>query len=257
MSTLVGRALCKDHANISQTDAQFDAILDSLRETVSRQAEDITGRHFASGVRTEYHNSFTQNFGDPTPQWLFVEAPPIDTGQTMTLVWAPFDDHTNNGTTLVQNEDWRLETRIDGTAVGLRIQRFKSVPNTFPLPAGVSFLLGDSPTGFQFTYTGGYAVSAVAGAPPAGKVRDPFTDGEGDVVAVPAGLQAILAAKVAENWKYVEMATRTNTDAKSAFSRGDAGVLRLILDRGLSLGWTDVQKVLLAPYARGDRSWIR
>ena len=105
MSTLVGLSLCKDLANVPRHDARYDTLLNAIRERISRDVEDITGRQFATMERTEYHQSYQQVFGDPTPQWVFVDAPPIDTGQTLTLTWAAFDDHATNGQDLTLGED--------------------------------------------------------------------------------------------------------------------------------------------------------
>lgn len=249
MSTLVGLQRVKAHANLPAADAQFDTILNLLREKASREVEHMTGRAFAKLERTEYFESYEQIFGDPSPQYLFPNAAPIDTGETTTLIWAPYDDHADNGTPLVEGEDWRFQTDRDGAAIGLRIQRFSTFPTRFPLPAGATAVLGYSPTGFQLTYTGGYDVSAVPAAPPAGQNPDPCAVGEGDVVAVPDGLASIVALKVAGDFKHLRKITRGNGQDVDA-------MLTTLQTVGAIPPWTDAQLASVRLYNREDHQWI-
>lgn len=159
MSTLVGRIAIKDLANIARSDTRYDSVLDDMREHASRQIEEITARQFDKIARTELHPSYQQSFGDPSAQYIVVNAPPIDQAVVPVLTWAPYDDHDTNGTPLTNPEDWRYELDARGDAYGLRVQRLTSVPANLPIPPGAIGLLGDSPTGFQVTYTGGFTVS--------------------------------------------------------------------------------------------------
>lgn len=254
MSVLTGLVAVKGLANIAASDARWDAVLNLLRERASRDVEDMTGRQFTKAERTEFFPSYEQSWGDPTPQWLFPNAPPIDTAQATTLVWAPYDDHANNGATLVQDSDWRFEVANDGTTVGIRVQRFSSFPANFPLPAGGGDILRDSPTGFQLTYTGGYTGSGGAADPPAGENRDPYVDGESDVVAVPSALSGVVTQKVAADFQYL-MQQRGRL-AQGA-GRGDAEVTVAILQTGAVLPWNALQRQVVMQFARKDVSWAR
>lgn len=251
MSTLVGRQAIKDFANINRADTRWDDLLDLAREDVSRQVEEITARTFDKRERTELHPSYHQMFGDPAPQYVIVDAPPIDTALTVTLIWAPFDDHTNNGTPLTTPEDWKFETDKQGDAWAIRVQRFTSLPQNLPLPQGAIGVLGDSPTGFQVTYTGGYAVSAVIPS------SDPIDAGEQDVVQVPTSLASLLAQKIADDFRFFVAGRRLGaTDPDKILEAGQqAGGFGATVSPGIVRPWTDAQIARLLTFGRKDLTW--
>ncbi len=264
MTKLVGQSLVKNFANVATADTRWDHIFDAQIQQASAEVEHLTARQFLKVERTELHLSYEQVWGDRTPQWVVVTAPPIDTGETTTLVWAPFDDHDTNGTTLTFEQDWRFEMTA-GEAVGLRIQRFSSWPETLPIPAGSFSMLQYSPTGFQVTYTGGYAASAAASVISGQPGRfDPYDVGEAEVVAVPAGLQGVIAAKIGEDFKFLQATRAISTPeqgeiaARIVAGGGSRGITGESVGGGLLLRpWTPQQVTALDPYKAATQSWIR
>lgn len=251
MSTLVGRIAVKDAANIAWADTRWDSVIDMMRDLVSRQVEEITGRVFAKVERTELYPSYTQYFGDPSPQYIAVNAPPIDTGETVTLLWAPFDDHATNGVELTTPDDWHFETSAQGEVWALRVQRFTSFPQNLPIPPGAYGTLSDSPTGFQLTYTGGYTVST-------GSSSDPVEIGEEDVVAVPAGLASLIAQKIADDFKFFRAQRNQETadPSKMVEQMQQAGAFGTVVSTGFIRPWSEAQLAYLRMFARKDMSWI-
>ena len=251
MSYLVGRLAVKDAANISRADTRWDSVLDLMRELVSRQVEEITGRVFAKVERTELHPSYSQYFGDPSPQYVIFNAPPIDTGETVTLLWAPYDDHASNGTPLTTPEDWHYETDKQGEIWALRVQRFTSYSHYIPIPPGGYGTLGDSPTGFQLTYMGGYTVST-------GSSTDPVEIGEEDVVAVPNPLASLLSQKIADDFTYFRAQRMQGVADPSAIvtQMQQAGGFGVVVSTGFIRPWSEAQLAYLKMYARKDMNWI-
>jgi hypothetical protein len=265
MAKLVGRSLVKNLANVATADTRWDAVFDAMIEEAGAQVEDVTGRIFEYGARVEYHRSHEQVWGDRTPQWVIVQAPPIDVGETVTLVWAPFDDHDDNGTTLELDVDYRYETNAAGDVIGFRIQRFSSWPETLPVPAGTFSLVQQSPTGWRASYTGGYAASAAASAIAGQPGRfDPYDVGEAEVVAVPSGLQFVIAAKIAEDFLFLR-STRMATTVQEAqllaqlvAGGGQRGLTAEAVGGGFLLRpWTPQQRAALDPWKLASQSWIR
>lgn len=194
MALLIGRGIVKRHANVNAADTQYDALIDAIRQLVSEQVEEVTGRRFEKAARTEFFRSYDQSYGDPEPQWIFPSAWPIAQSPAPTLTWAPYDDHDANGTDLELGTDWQfvLDDRTPAAAYGIRVQRLASFPLTIPIPAGAGTIFTHSATGFRLQYEGGYDSSGDPDDP-----NDPCDVGEANVVQVPSGLQALLAQKAA------------------------------------------------------------
>lgn len=252
MSTLVGRAAVKRAANVALADTRWDEIIDLMRDLVSRQVEEITGRVFDKVERTELYPSYTQYFGDPQPQYVIVNCPPIDSGETVTLLWAPFDDHDTNGTALTTPDDWKYETDKYGEIWALRVQRFTSLPQNLPIPPGAYGTLGDSPTGFQTTYTGGYTVSDL------GSPTDPVEIGEDQVVAVPVGLASLVTQKIADDFNYFKAQRLQGTTDPAAVvtQMQQAGGFGTVVSTGFIRPWSEMQLANVKMFARKDMAWI-
>ena len=250
MSYLVGRIAVKDAANVARADTRWDSVLDLMRELVSRQVEEICGRVFDKVERTALHPSYTQYWGDPTAQYLIVDAPPIDSAQTVTLIWAPYDDHATNGTPLYTPDDWKYELDKQGERYAIRVQRFSTVPVNLPIAPGTT-ILGDSPTGFQLTYTGGYTVSAASSS-------DPIEIGEENVVAVPNPLASLLAQKIADDLTYFRAQRKQGvTDPQAIVTQAQqAGGFGVVVSTGFIRPWSEAQLAYLKMYARKDMNWI-
>lgn len=239
MAVLVGRSAVKDIANVPSADTRWDPVIDALRERATRDVEEATGRAFAEAEYVEFHPSYNQVFGDPTPQWVIVKAPPIQS--VAELVFAPFDDHDDNGTPLVQGQDWQFEENRHGEKWALRVQRFSSVPTTLPLPAGFTSILQESPTGFRVTYTGGYAASATTVDP------DPLDEGEEGVIGAPSALQHLVALKVADDLLWIQANRRQDPEQLSTILQA-GGLLR---------PWSADQAEALRSWTRRDLDWAR
>lgn len=258
-ANLVGLAAIKRLANVSETDARWDDVLNLLRDRVGSDVEDITGRQFPKQTRTEFFQSYPQEWGDPTPQWIFPNAFPIDEAASIALTWAPFDDHDTNGTDLEKDKDWRFERDHAGRAVGIRVQRFSSFPQNFPLPLRGGSILRDSPTGFRLTYDGGFDLSAAAPTPGAGENVDCFLAGEAEVVqfdAADAPLADLAAQKAAADFQYLRE-QRALFQRVSQATRGEAMILRSLLDTGAVLPWNPLQRQVILSHARKDLAWVR
>lgn len=227
MAQLTSRNLVKQLSNIAEMDTRFDTIIANLIDTASDQVEEITERTFTAGVKTEFHTSYDQRFTDPDSQYLWVRSPPIDLGQTETLVWAFRNDHDINGITLTRDVDYTIPDTLDH----LVIDRLRSIDTAF-LPVGRTQILSYAERGFKYTYTGGFALTGGASSDPAD---------EPNLVTVPSGLQMVIAQKIAADILRLKAARRLQM--RFGADRHDLKDFAEIL-----LPWTDPQIKALQPY---------
>lgn len=211
MTKLTDRSLVKDMIGLGRADTLYDNILNGMIQQASDEAAEFCRRDFAKKARVEYFQSYEQLATDPTPQYIWLDGP-VDTEQPLVIVYAMYGDHANGSEVTPENYILDAEQgliKVRGGAGSLLYQ--------LPI-ASRGMLYGQDPTGFQVTYTGGYAVST----PPNNHTPDPLDDF--DVAAVPAGLKSILALKISEDFK----------------------------DRKVLLPWTKEQKGSLKPYQKKD-----
>lgn len=186
---LTERALVKDLLQIARADTLLDPILMGMIETTSKEAERLCRRKFAKSERTEFYKSYDQDFADPTPQYIWLDAP-VDTAEDLVINWAMFNQHATAGT-LLNPEDYTLDAEEGLILVhGMTGLSNQAVPNTLGRP-----IYQYSPTGFRVTYTGGYALNTK----PVGEPDDPLDDY--GVVQVPDALKYVIARKVADDYE--------------------------------------------------------
>jgi len=157
MAQLTSRSLVKQLSNLNETDTRFDTMITAMIESACDQVEHILERTFTYAAYTEFHRSYSQSFSDPDQQYIWVQSPPIDDAETITVVWALRNDHDVNGISLTQNNDWTLTEAKDG----IIIDRLRSIDTAF-LPVGRSHILSYAPRGFKVSYTGGFALPVAA-----------------------------------------------------------------------------------------------
>jgi len=138
---LTERSRVKDILGIALADLVNDTTINGMIDQASREVEQICRRTFTKGPRREYYQSYEQNPFDPDPQYLWLDGP-IDPDEGMTIVWAAYDRHDDNGITLTPppalgnvqltvNADYRVD--LDKSLVIIRSST-GSVAN-MPIPA--------------------------------------------------------------------------------------------------------------------------
>ena len=155
---LTERYRVKDILKINRADTKFDDLFNQMIEQASEEVEHHTRRTFAYGAQVEFLQSYEQVPGDPTPQYLKVKAWPIDTGETITIVWSAWNDHDTNGITVDP-------TDIDNSQAdkGWLIVYFnKFNPVTVPHP--LRTVVTNNPRGWRVSYTGGYSLPTPSGS---------------------------------------------------------------------------------------------
>lgn len=206
MVKLVERALVKDLLRLPRADTLQDGILNGMIEQCSAQVERITRREFTYAARVEYHRSYEQTAVDPEPQYITLNAFPVDTDETFLLQWSPHDHRTGHIIDLSEsNEDYELLAE-KGMVV---VRTAGGIVNNLPLLGSIIFSY--APRGFKVTYTGGYAVSEHPGGDP-----DPLDDY--DVVQVPDSLKQVVAQKVALDFQAVRMLRAFTDDERKSLS---------------------------------------
>lgn len=186
---LVERSYVKNLLGIALADTMLNAEIDNVLDFHCQMVEEITDRVFNEVERTEYHQSYEQSWADPEPQIIFLKAAPIDTGETFTIVYAPYEQHATQGTTLVLNDDYWISDETKGI---IHILKASGNITTNPYIALGSPSIAYAPRGFQITYTGGYADSA-------GSNTDPLHDY--GIPTIPVALKQLIAGKAARDFK--------------------------------------------------------
>lgn len=158
MVKLVERALVKDLANIARADTQFDARLNSMIAQASTQVEKMTKREYEKKVRVDFLQSYEQYWNEPEPEYLWVTGYPIDTDESLEIIWASQDRHDTNGVTL--SADATPPDYLVQSDIGLITARGATglISNFPPYSSGQPLFTYD-PRGFRVTYTGGYVLS--------------------------------------------------------------------------------------------------
>jgi len=247
MPKLCERSRVKDLINVARADTIYDRLLDGLIDQAGEQVEGMTGRQFTKLERVEYHQSYEQSPYDPMPQYIWLEAFPIDLAETFSIVWAPANDHDVNGVALTntagQAPSYVIPNNGENTnsgAGGLVIVRG-------PLPAASLVLLpnlgqtflGYAPQGFRVTYTGGYDfIDDTPSIPP-----DPMDDIE--ALAVPIALRQIVAQKIADDFLF---SIRTERPKQTLYYPPGPRQSIMNTPTGLLLPWTPEQQQLLRPF---------
>jgi hypothetical protein len=177
----------KDALRMARADTLHNANLKFLLDYNSTMVEQLTGRPFEKVERTEYHKSYDQGITEPDPLYIFPKSVPVDSAQTLTLIYAQGGLYDTAGVTLVINTDFTLGENNEYLAV----RAATGLVNT-SIAATVAPVFAYAERGFRLLYTGGYVKSAAPGS-------DPLD--EGNVVAVPDALKMIVAAKVARDFE--------------------------------------------------------
>jgi hypothetical protein len=169
MTRLTSLALARDAAFLRPDDDTQDTLLIALIEEASDEVERYCCRSFTKSARVEQFRAYNQEYGDPTPQYVWLDGP-VDLAQPFVVTYTPpysidpFIIASQITSTTLQAKDYAL----DSTKGLLLI-----------LPTQFYY---ENPLGFTITYTGGY-----------------IADSDG-FIAGPAGLQMIVANKVAEGF---------------------------------------------------------
>lgn len=188
MVKLTERARVKDYAKIARADTLHDGLINDMIEQASEEIQDLTRREFEKKQRTEYHTSYEQTAFDPEPQIVLANAWPIDEGETIELIWSPYDHREGLTTELTQaNEDFT----VDAEKGFIWVRSNGGLVNNLPLLGTTIFSY--APRGFKLTYTGGYEVTTE----PQGHTADPLDDF--GVAQVPESLKNIVAQKIAKD----------------------------------------------------------
>jgi len=195
MVKLVERVRVKDALGIARMDGLYDETLTEMIEQASEEAETYCRRKFTYAARVEYHTSYEQGPSDPDPQYIWLDGP-VDQGQPISIVWAPYQNHDDVGLTLSPPQDYRLDAEKSLIVVG----NSRGVLIGVTLAPYIYPYLTYSQTGFKVTYTGGYQVNP---APIPNPNPDPTDDY--NVVAVPMGLKSVLVKKIAADFTTMKM----------------------------------------------------
>jgi len=188
---LLERSLVKDLANISRADTAWDTQLNGLIELASENVERITRRKFDKKQRIEFYQSYEQGPVDPTPQYVYTDALPIDSTATLTIFWDPYNKHDDSGIELLLSKgDFEI---IDEEGL-LRIHTASGLINQLPPTRWGIPIFSYNPIGFKITYTGGYVTTTKPTAEPV----DPLDDY--GVTQVSDGLKLVIAQKIAIDW---------------------------------------------------------
>jgi len=193
MVKLVERALVKDLLMLPRADTMPDGILNGLIQSASDEAVRLTRRSFGKMERVEFRQSYDQAVADPEPQWLLMDAYPIDMAQPLKVEYSPYEWRPQ-GSILVLNftsQDYTVEP--DKGKIVVRGATDYVYTSYVPIN-GRMFTY--SPRGFRVTYTGGYPVSVAPEGDP-----DPLDDY--GVVQVDEGLKLVVAQQVASQYKYL------------------------------------------------------
>lgn len=184
MPKLTERQKVKKLLGIPFADLLHDATIDDMIAAVSEEVEEITRRKFSKAERTEYYVSYEQTSTEPDPQPLLVDAWPIDLNEPLTITWSLRGTHDENATEI---ESGCQTIEDEKGMIWVTCSDSGSIPY--------------AENGFKIIYTGGYEVSVE----PDVHTSDP-TDDFG-VTEVPASLKAIVAQKVAADFKEFAFAT--------------------------------------------------
>jgi len=160
---LLERSYVKDLSNVARTDTSQDFLLNAMIEQISEQVKQITRREFDKKSRTEYHRSYDQFFNDPDPQFVYLNAPPLDLAVPPTVTWAPYEQHDTSGISLdltATPPDFQI---VDEDALLIIRGASGLIANFPPFSQGVP-LFQYAPRGFKVIYTGGYTTSTKSGA---------------------------------------------------------------------------------------------
>jgi len=157
-------------------------------EQCSEEVEYLTRRYYAKKQRVEYYTSLEQVFGDPVPQFVLLNAYPVDTGAAFTMEWSP-NDYKDELSVTLESTDYTLDAEKGKVSV----KSAGGLVNSLAILYSKMFTYAER--GFRITYTGGYAVTTE----PVGNTADPLDDF--GVVQVPEGLKLLVAQKVAKEFK--------------------------------------------------------
>jgi len=183
---IVSRARVKDLIGIPRADTLWDErINDVIQQATSEVQEIILDRALKYEQRVEYLQSYEQMPADPSPQYLWMRAWPIDTEEDLDIVYSPNDQHATNGLTLTVDTDYTVVA--DKGLIIIKGAVFLT-PDLWVGTRGIGY----SPRGFQVTYYGGYQVNSEY------EEQDPLDDF--NVLEVPSGLASIVASKIADDW---------------------------------------------------------
>lgn len=193
---LTERNLVKDFLGVNRADALLNPMIDGMIEQISDEVEGLLPRKFTKVERTEYHPSYDQNIADPMPQFIKLEAYPLDTALPITVHYSSCEDWDSEGFLLVADSDYRVASAEKGV---LTVRRASTILSEIAPIGGINLIYRMASRGFRVTYTGGYAITADSSP----LVADPLDDF--GVVQVPMGLKTLLARKIAFDWMEKKM----------------------------------------------------
>jgi hypothetical protein len=194
------RSRVKDLLQMARADTLYDRQLNGMIEQASEEVETITRRTFDYRVRVEYHRSYEQSPIDPDPQYIHLEAMPIDLTETLEL--APGNPALSWAQTPTPNYTVYADKGVIAVTNPGRIG-FGALP--YPYAGGIGY----DPRGFKVTYTGGYPT---LDKPPL-EEDDPLDDY--GFVQVPEALRSVIARKVADDWKNAKQLLPWSDDQRS------------------------------------------
>lgn len=190
MVKLVERALVKDLLKMARADSLHDEILNNMIEQCSAEVERLTRREFEKKERTEYHTSYEQTASDPDPQFVLLNAYPVDREQNFQMWWSAYDHRENLAIEMTEQEENFILDPVKGM---ITVRSAGSMIANLPIIGNIAFSY--APRGFKILYTGGYPVNVK----PEEEDEDPMDDY--GVVQVPYGLKILVAQKVAKDFR--------------------------------------------------------
>lgn len=190
MVKLVERALVKDLIRMPRADTMHDEILNDMIEQCSAEVERLTRRLFEKKERTEYYTSYEQTASDPDPQFVLLNAFPVDREETFRMWWSAYDHRDNLSIEMTEVEENFI---LDAEKGMITVRSAGSMIANLPIIGNIAFTY--APRGFKVQYTGGYAKTVK----PDGEEDDPMDDY--GVVQVPQSLKVLVAQKVAKDFR--------------------------------------------------------
>jgi hypothetical protein len=214
MLKLVERDLVKDLLRLPRADTMQDRILSGLIGTVSQDVERLTRRAFEKKQRVEYRQSYDQAINDPEPQWVLVDAYPIDTVQPITVEYSPSEWRPAGS--IITLDATKADFTVEAETGKITVRNASTYIYNGFYPQG-GWLFSYAPRGFRVTYTGGYAISAA----PDGHTADPLDDF--GVIQVDDSLKLVVANAVAAKYRFM----RGNAEKLTAAALDEAFRLEL------------------------------